>query len=821
MSDRQRERDLVLAPNEFAFISDQTKGNINVYVGPYKTSLANTDQPVNFDPKTKRFKWCTLEESMKLFSTAPEGWYLVMKNPAKDQSNPTSGTVNNLIVLDVGQKVNVAGPVSFALWPGQMVRVVKGHHIRSNQYLVVRIYDEEAARNSWGDAVIKLQEGASEDQKILQENQPSLTMGEHLIINGTSVSFYIPPTGVEVVRDEDGNYIRQAMTLERLEYCILLNEDGQKRFIQGPAVVFPKPTEVFVERKGSCKFKDIELNELSGLYIKVIASYSEDGKDYQVGQELFISGRQQMIYFPRPEHAIIKYGEQEIHHALAIPAGEGRYVMNRESGQIRLVKGPIMFLADPRKEVIVRRILDESQVQLWFPGNQEALEYNRHLKAVLSQQGQRHLLNQNIKKESEDKELSQKKSKKDPVKDKSRGNQISRSSTFTQPRTLTLNTKYEGAVTIGLWTGYAVLVVSKSGNRKMIVGPQTYLLEYDESLEPMWLSTGTPKADINPLKTSYLRVLHNKISDQIQVETQDLCQVTLNLSYRVNFEGLPENWFNVENYVKFLTDHMRSVIRNAVKSYGVQEFYGAAISIIRDTVLGIHQENESRPGRAFEENGMRIYDVEVLDVVLGNNMIEELLMQAQHTAVHQTIELHAERQKRDLLTQKEEIQRELEQMRAQTQLLVLENQILMSRKNLEVEIQRQNNQSQISELQQQENVKLEESKSQIQAQELLRQKAEHEQSLAYDKQKLELYLAEIQAEVEAMVAKAGAVSPNLIAALQAFSDRSLVEKVSASMSPLAILGGKSVSDVISGLLKGTTLENTLADWASSDKTDND
>jgi hypothetical protein len=34
MPDHTRERDLVLAPNEFAFISDQTKGNINVYVGP-------------------------------------------------------------------------------------------------------------------------------------------------------------------------------------------------------------------------------------------------------------------------------------------------------------------------------------------------------------------------------------------------------------------------------------------------------------------------------------------------------------------------------------------------------------------------------------------------------------------------------------------------------------------------------------------------------------------------------------------------------------------------------------------------------------------
>jgi hypothetical protein len=43
--------------------------------------------------------------------------------------------------------------------------------------------------------------------------------------------------------------VRDAVTLERLEYCILLDENGNKRFIQGPAVVFPAPTETFVERR--------------------------------------------------------------------------------------------------------------------------------------------------------------------------------------------------------------------------------------------------------------------------------------------------------------------------------------------------------------------------------------------------------------------------------------------------------------------------------------------------------------------------------------------------------------------------------------------
>jgi major vault protein len=176
---------------------------------------------------------------------------------------------------------------------------------------------------------------------------------------------------------------------------------------------------------------------------------------------------------------------------------------------------------------------------------------------------------------------------------------------------------------------------------------------------------------------------------------------------------------------------MRSVIRNAVKGFGVQEFYSSAIDIIRDTVLGNVEADQPRKGRTFTENGMRIYDVEVLDVLLGNQQIEELLMQAQHDAVHQTIVLHSEKQKRDLLVQQEEIKRELEQMKAQTQLLALENQVLMSTKNLEVEVQRQKNQAHLNELSLQQSLKEEETKVHIQDQELRREKAQKDQDLSY------------------------------------------------------------------------------------------
>ncbi len=326
-TERGRERDLVLAPNEYAFIADETKGNINAYVGPYKTSLANTDQPVNFNPTSKRFERCLLEVATQSFAVAPVGWYLVLKNPTRDTNHPKTGAINNLAELEVGRKVNLPGPAAFALWPGQMIRVIQGHNLRSNQYLVVRIYDEEAAKANWKNAVIKPQTGS--DDAPREASQPELTMGQQMVIRGTDVSFYIPSTGIEVVPDAGGEYVREAATLERLEYCMLLDESGNKTYLQGPAVVFPSPTETFVQREGVRKFRAIELNENSGIYVKVIAPYTEGNKQYTVGEELFITGKDQMIYFPRPEHAVVKYGDDTIHYAVAIPAGEARYVLDR------------------------------------------------------------------------------------------------------------------------------------------------------------------------------------------------------------------------------------------------------------------------------------------------------------------------------------------------------------------------------------------------------------------------------------------------------------------------------------------------------------
>jgi len=814
----RNERDLILAPNEYAFILDETKGNIVDYVGPHKTSLANTDQPVIFNSKTKRFVHCSLEAAIQPFAIAPEGWYLMLKNPASDGKMPKTGTANSLPDLEIGKKVNIPGPVAFAPWPGQMIRVIQGHHLRSNQYLLVRVYDEEAARQNWGKAVIKPQTGggSSDTLESAEQEMPDLTMGRLLIIKGTDVAFYIPPTGIEVVTNENNEYVRNAVTLERLEYCILLDENGNKRFIRGPAVVFPEPTETFVVRDGMVKFRAIELNEISGIYIKVTAPYEEEGKSYKLGEELFITGKEQMIYFPGPEHAIIRYGKQEVHYAVAIPAGEARYVLDRLTGYISLKKGPVVFLPDPRKEVIVRRILDPKLVAIWFPGNQDALEYNSRLLEMEEEKKGKKIAGEKpapVSSQKPDFLLADADSE---ISKEFVGDTFTRRQGFTPPRTITLDTKYEGAVAINVWTGYAVMVVSKTGERKVIVGPQSYLLEYDEILEIIELSTQTPKSDEHLIKTVYLRVLHNKVSDIVEAETGDLCPVELYLSYRVNFEGDSNRWFDVENYVKFLTDHLRSLLRHTVKQYSIEEFYANAIRIIRDTVLGIAADDGKRKGQVFPENGMRIYDVEILNVEISDPVISELLIQSHHTAVRETLELEAQRRNQIIVKQKEVIkQKNAETASATTQLML---NLKITEVGKQSELNLAGVESETALLKRRLDAKLAEQKTldTIYTAELSREKAKADLELNITQQEMLQRIEELKAEVDAVVSKANAVSPGLISALQSFGDKALAEKMAESMAPMAILGGKSVAEILGQLLKGTVVEKVLGHQIKED-----
>lgn len=857
------ERELVLADNEQALIQDTTKGHVNVYVGPHKASLSETDRPVFYNASNGTFEQCTLAESKKRFTVANESSYVVLQNPTDDTNSERPSTGNNSSKkLMIGRKINIPGPVQFPLWPGQSAQVLQGHQLRTNQYLIARVYNDKAAEENWEKTILKT-EGSKESDTQTDSQNPkqknkfedsnksiaqvlerpkSLAIGTLFIIPGDRVSYYVPPTGIEVLPDNDGNYVREAVTLERLEYCVLLDENGDKRFVTGPKVVFPKPTEVFVEENGSNVFRALELNHLMGLHIKVIADYKEGETEFKTGQELFITGKDEnttTVYYPRAEHAIIRYGNQQIYYAVTIPKGEARYVLNRTSGEITLVKGPTMFLPDPRKQVIVKRILSSNLTQLLYPGNNEAINYNVSLETqmknkygedapdymdaieegIIGSSVQRGVtfsaaltadLGQEQMRYMPSPRVAGKKAKAAFV-----GSDVSRRSTYTEPRTLTLETKYQGAVAINIWNGYAVMIVDKSGNRRVELGPKTVLLEYDEVPEILELSTGKPKNTDNLLRTVYLRTKANKISDIINVETKDYVNVSVKLSYRVNFEGNDHQmWFECENYVKFLCDHMRSLLKNRIHRLVIREFHENATDIIREIVLGLPEEGKARPGKLFEENNMRIYDVEVLEVKIGDTTIARLLVDEQHKAVQQEIDLQNKRRELELTQEREQINTKILEARETSRAKEHQLQMLDIERNFSVKKKQADQESIIKKSEVEFQKSLQVLFDEIQKAEVNRTQVKATLEHSIEEKRVKLALEQVESEAKALKQKGEAISPQLIAALQQFSDAHVMSNLSEAVSPIAMIQKTGIMDILAQLFEGSGIGQGVVSGAT-------
>lgn len=820
------QKDLVLSINEYAYVLDRTKGNVLCHVGPTKTSLSQSDELVRFEPKSKKFRPCGYNEAISLFASAPENWYLVLKNPTKSGRRPTAGTSNNLPEdIEIGRKINIPGPVSFALYPGQMAKVVKGHVLRTNQYLLARVYDAARASVEGGQVI-------DADGNVVVPEKKDYVNGQILVIKGTDISFYIPPTGIEVIPLQNNDalgYIRDAVTLERLEYCILKDEDGNKRYVHGPEVVFPEPTESFVTSpKGGFIFRAIELSKISGIYVKVIAEYADDdGTVHPVGEELFITGDNQMIYYPRPEHAIINYDEKILHHAIAIPDGEGIYVMNRMNGEIKTVRGPAMYLPDPRVEVVVKRKLSQRECNLWYPGNQTALAYN----AGLTEKSLEKAIAKSVKAATAnlDSSTATAYSVTNSVNNINREFQtlaylesnagISRGTSYTKPRTITLDNKYDGVVSLDVWTGYAVNVVSKNGTRKVVRGPQTILLDYDQTLEELQLSTGKPKTTDKVEHTVFLRYENNKVSDIISVETKDFVECSVKVSYCVDFDpAYMDSWFSVDNYVKYLCDRIRSLLKREVKKHTIEDFYQNYSDIVRNIAIDYSENTTSEKasnkheGRFFRENGMFVKDCEVLSLTVESE-IAEILESHQRDMVEKSLELsdaEARVKVAEALFDAEKKENEL----ASTKLINRMNlQGEEARRKLEIQAEVNRKQEAEKQAAKQAEKDMQVLIDAIHEAEMTRKQKETDANIAEKQALADIEKAKQEAYAKTVADVMKSIQPDLVAAIQAQSDSKVFNSIATGIAPYAIGNGESAAEFVDRLLHGTTLEGIVNKFA--------
>ncbi|MEQ9498874.1 MAG: hypothetical protein RIT81_18490 [Deltaproteobacteria bacterium] len=814
---RRKKTDLVLSNGEYAFTQDATTGAVKVLTGPTVVNVTGQEYPVVYQPDAGGFEPVDLEDAAQKSPLAAQGFYVELINPSENSAHPHEGSKESAPHLLMGQRVNIPGPTTFSLWPQQRAKVIEGHHLRSNQYILGRVYDEEAAKANWQKAVMKVAARADETEEatdpkgtITELTEEDLSVGKLFVIKGTEVSFYIPPTGVEVVPDDDGNFVRDALTLERLQYCILVDENGDKDYQRGPKVVFPKPTQRFFTdgRTGGIVYKPTELNPIQGIHVKVIAPYEEDGRVYSEGEELFITGKETSIYFPRPEHSLIRYDGNAKHFATAVPEGEARYVMDRNTGVIRTVHGPTMLLPDPRREVVVRRVLDKDECVLWYPGNEAAIRYNESLRALLKRTPTTRPA------------VSEGEVRRSGKKGKNRGIELGvadsssvhsvasgaiadewqRGATYAEPRTVTLDEKFGGVPAVRPWTGYAVMVVNKQGDRRVVLGPANVLLEYDEALEVLELSTGIPKGEGPSCKTVYLKVKNNRGVDRVFAETRDHVFVTIDLELRADFVGDdPTKWFSQTDYVGQVSTRVRSLVKERVRSLGIDELYADPTTIVEAIV----------PGGAplkFEEHGLQVSTVEVIRTKVDDARIAKMFDEARSYVVASHIELDRAKQQLAIDKAQQALTRERAEEVAETQRF--EAKLEAERITREVELTEKRYAAKVAELEQRkaEQRADDEINNARSGEELARRERAARLDADLDRERLAIRNEELDAETKAVVSRFEAADGPFAEAIQLLGNQEILAKVAEATSAQRLIGGKDVADVVAKLFAGTSLE---------------
>lgn len=331
------------------------------------------------------------------------------------------------------------------------------------------------------------------------------------------------------------------------------------------------------------------------------------------------------------------------------------------------------------------------------------------------------------------------------------------------------------------------------------------------------LSTGTPKTTDRTLKTVYLRHENNKVTDIIDVETKDFVKARIKISYCVNFDKkLQDKWFNIDNYVKYLCDRERSLIKKYVKCHTIEDFYQNYSSIVHDIAVDAISDHDTeaennRPwGRYFEENGMYVYDAEVLSIEVEED-IEELLTEHQYEMVKKNLEL-ADAEKNIQITEAlAEAEKKEQDLRYDKLLHKLELQKLESEKKIELQAELNRAAETEKQVAKQAEKDLQVLIDAVHDAELARKQKEIDQRQKNEEAAAALEKAKQDAYAETVAKIMESISPGLIEAMTTKSNEDMLAAVTEAMSPYAIAKGESIPDTVNTLLRGTTLEGLIGE----------
>jgi major vault protein len=203
-------------------------------------------------------------------------------------------------------------------------------------------------------------------------------------------------------------------------------------------------------------------------------------------------------------------------------------------------------------------------------------------------------------------------------------------------------------------------------------------------------------------------------------------------------------------------------------------------------VLGARAEEGRREGRNFEENGMWVYDVEVLALEVLDPEVESLLSSAQRMAIVSEIG----RKKQALRLGDERLTEEVSQAIYRTRVATVASQIELERAERDAKLAAARTKLDLDRLETVERATHDAEAFTVRSRARVAQ-AEAEAML--EKSRLDAQASAFREQMEAL-------APELVATLRTLGNQTLARDLSMHLSPLAILGGDSVADVAERLL---------------------
>lgn len=784
--------------------------------------------------------------------------------------------------LRLGTKKIIPGPCAFPLWPGQSAEVRPAHKLGANQYLLIEVVGaiDEAApyfklvidSAKLSSVVIDAVDGPSSDggagKLDAGKSAPAaLRVGQRIVIQGRHTQFFIPPSGIEVVpaleddgrsREDDGvaslpaaaveelakllaqvadglsirqfsvlknelrhrqdlgtgeravmlsaldeawndrsqrkggkasdgstrgatdPYARKAVILGPKNFCYLFDADGNPRIVRGPARVFPGPHDTFMIRGSRRRVYDAyELGEHQALYLRIISPVSreqlierlprgtalEERPHFEAGYECLVRGLPS-VFFPFIEAEVLNPLSGEPHvgndhdnvvlSAIGIDQKSGIYVRDLRTGMVKMVRGETSYLVDPRCEEHVHRSVPHDRWNLWI-GHAEP---HKLVNAAVST---------------------------------------------------------PWALSVIVPNNEAVLITSRHG-RRVVIGPCTELLEFEEQLTPIKLSKGKTKDGHTTVTTCFLRIQGGRVADNFELESADFVRFRVKLGLAGNFEGAPERWFNVEDPVKLLADTVRARVREAARAQSATQILQDLPALVRQALFGEHSELR------FPDNGMVLTGVDLLAVAVADNTLAELFGNVQREAVSLQLQDQQHRRRVDSARQRDQIDAEEHGLQRAASQRMAETSRLEALDNHALELHKLGLAADRDDARQARKHALERAIADFalasQAARAAAAAAQRVQSAEAEARAAELAnaaalaharaLAEVDQQTAAALASAdavrlGALQRELVGALHAAADSEVMKAAAANMNLVALLGGKSPADLLAQVVRGTPL----------------